>query len=198
MQSKNSTECHGDLLESQNPRADPSSTLPGKSPECSEQSSTRSPAPTESDEFTGDLSDSKSSQRDTGTSRANQLGSTASSDPSTRHERQLGAPEEKAAANTPYREPKHSQKPRHKSPGDRLEVIPSSERFIRRREVQRLTGLSRSSLYRLIAEKDFPPAIQLSSNTVAWLESEINAWILDRVAASRKHPVSGKSSTGAR
>ncbi|MFC5487703.1 helix-turn-helix transcriptional regulator [Dokdonella soli] len=56
---------------------------------------------------------------------------------------------------------------------------------MRRPEVQRATGLSRSSLYRLIAEKDFPPAIRLSMNTVAWLESEVNAWIGARIAASR-------------
>jgi len=59
------------------------------------------------------------------------------------------------------------------------------DRIIRRREVQRTTGLSRSSLYRLIAAGSFPSSIQLSANAVGWLEAEISAWIAGRVAASR-------------
>lgn len=60
------------------------------------------------------------------------------------------------------------------------------DRFMRRPEVQHATGLSRSSVYRLLDAKDFPAPIRLSLNTVAWLESEVQAWIEDRVAASRK------------
>lgn len=60
------------------------------------------------------------------------------------------------------------------------------DRFMRRPEVQHATGLSRSSVYRLLEAKDFPAPIRLSLNMVAWLESEVQAWIEDRVAASRK------------
>jgi len=56
-----------------------------------------------------------------------------------------------------------------------------SERLMRRREVQRMTGLSRSSLYRLIASKEFPPPIKLSEKCVAWLESEVSEWIASRI-----------------
>lgn len=62
---------------------------------------------------------------------------------------------------------------------------PGRDRIVRRREVQRTTGLSRSSLYRLIASGSFPASIQLSANAVGWLEAEVSAWIADRVAASR-------------
>ena len=58
--------------------------------------------------------------------------------------------------------------------------------LMRRIEVQKDTGLSRTALYRLIAGKDFPTQIHLSANTVAWLRSEVDAWIADRVEASRK------------
>jgi len=59
------------------------------------------------------------------------------------------------------------------------------DRIMRRREVQRTTGLSRSSLYRLIAAGGFPSSIQLSANAVGWLEAEVSAWIAGRIAASR-------------
>jgi len=62
---------------------------------------------------------------------------------------------------------------------------PYRDRLIRRPEVQRLTGLSRSSLYRLIAEGRFPASIQLSEKSVAWLASEVDGWIAERVGASR-------------
>ena len=66
-----------------------------------------------------------------------------------------------------------------------LEQDPGRDRIMRRREVQRTTGLSRSSLYRLIAAGNFPSSIQLSANAVGWLETEVSAWIEARVAASR-------------
>jgi prophage regulatory protein len=51
--------------------------------------------------------------------------------------------------------------------------------------VQQLTGLSRTALYRLIQANDFPAQVRLAANTVGWLASEVDAWIVARVAASR-------------
>jgi prophage regulatory protein len=62
---------------------------------------------------------------------------------------------------------------------------PHRDRLMRRPEVERATGLSRSSLYRLIAEGKFPSSIRLSEKSVAWLASEVDGWIAERVAASR-------------
>ena len=62
---------------------------------------------------------------------------------------------------------------------------PHRDRFMRRPEVQRTTGLSRASLYRLIAEGRFPASIHLSEKSVAWLASEVDGWIAERVVASR-------------
>jgi len=66
-----------------------------------------------------------------------------------------------------------------------------ADRIMRRREVQHSTGFSRSSLYRLIARKEFPPPIRLSKNAVGWLASEVEAWIVSRVAASRREGAGG-------
>lgn len=68
-------------------------------------------------------------------------------------------------------------------------AVTGHDRLMRRVEVQQATGLSRTSLYRLIAAQDFPAQVHLSTNSVAWLHSEVDAWIADRVAASRKPAV---------
>ena len=44
-------------------------------------------------------------------------------------------------------------------------------------EVVQLTGVSRSTVYRWMANGEFPKQVSLGSNTVAWLEAEIEDWI---------------------
>ena len=63
---------------------------------------------------------------------------------------------------------------------------PEYERFLRRPEVQRITSLSRSALYRLVAAREFPPPCRLAANTVAWRASSVYEWMATRVASSRK------------
>jgi prophage regulatory protein len=59
-------------------------------------------------------------------------------------------------------------------------------RFLRLREVCRLTGLSRSQIYRLQAAGQFPVQIKPSPATSAWIEAEVTQWQADRIAESRK------------
>lgn len=54
--------------------------------------------------------------------------------------------------------------------------------LIRRKEVERLTALSRSRIYALMATGDFPKPVQLGAMSVAWLEAEIHEWIASRIA----------------
>ena len=55
--------------------------------------------------------------------------------------------------------------------------------LIRRKEVERLTALSRSRIYALMAVGDFPkPAARLGSMSVAWLLSDVDSWISNRIA----------------
>ena len=58
-------------------------------------------------------------------------------------------------------------------------------RLIRRKEVQSKTGLGASSIYAEMAKGHFPKPIVLSERRVAWVESEIDTWIAERIA-SRK------------
>jgi prophage regulatory protein len=50
------------------------------------------------------------------------------------------------------------------------------DRFIRRPEVERLTGLPRSSLYEKMARGDFPKPRKIGDRAVAWSESDIARW----------------------
>ncbi|EKL0030453.1 AlpA family transcriptional regulator [Vibrio vulnificus] len=54
-------------------------------------------------------------------------------------------------------------------------------RLIRLNEVLGMTGLSRSSMYRFIEDNQFPLQVQLGDRAVAWVESEVQEWIQQRV-----------------
>ena len=56
-------------------------------------------------------------------------------------------------------------------------------RLIRLPEVLRKTGLSRSRLY---ADETFPRRVPLGARGVAWVETEVDEWIRERVE-SRDH-----------
>ena len=56
----------------------------------------------------------------------------------------------------------------------------ASDRFMRRKEVERETGLSRPTIYRQIAAKKFPPPRRIGVQAVAWLASEIEQWKRER------------------
>ena len=62
------------------------------------------------------------------------------------------------------------------------------ERLLRLRAVQALTSWSRSSIYRLIDEGEFPQPVQLGKNRIAFKESDIRAYIASRGDRSL-HPV---------
>ena len=49
--------------------------------------------------------------------------------------------------------------------------------------VMRITGLARSTIYKLISQNQFPVPIKLSKRSVAWLQSEIEIWVSSRVRA---------------
>ncbi|EIJ7376581.1 helix-turn-helix transcriptional regulator [Citrobacter freundii] len=55
------------------------------------------------------------------------------------------------------------------------------ERFVRLPEVMHLCGLSRSTIYELISREAFPKQISLGGKNVAWVQSEITAWMADRI-----------------
>ena len=48
--------------------------------------------------------------------------------------------------------------------------------LLRLPDVQKLTGLSRSSIYRLEAIGQFPKRVRLSERAVAWREEDLVKW----------------------
>jgi prophage regulatory protein len=48
------------------------------------------------------------------------------------------------------------------------------------------TGLSRSTIYRLIENNDFPKPIPLGSKSIGFLSSEVVLWKEQRITESRK------------
>lgn len=57
--------------------------------------------------------------------------------------------------------------------------------ILRRNDVERLTGLPRSTIYDRISKGTFPKPIKLSERSVGWLETEIANWQEERIAASK-------------
>lgn len=53
--------------------------------------------------------------------------------------------------------------------------------ILRRKAVEQITGLSRSSIYAMVKDGTLPAPIRLSSNAVGWVSAEIEAWIQDRI-----------------
>ncbi|PTA74177.1 AlpA family transcriptional regulator [Serratia sp. Nf2] len=56
------------------------------------------------------------------------------------------------------------------------------ERFIRLPEVLYTTGLSRSTMYEMMSRKQFPVQVSLGGKNVAWLASEVEQWMDERIA----------------
>lgn len=57
--------------------------------------------------------------------------------------------------------------------------------ILRRKQVEAMTGLRRSSIYAKMSDGTFPKAIKLSERSVGWVEAEIQDWLNNRIAVSR-------------
>ena len=55
-----------------------------------------------------------------------------------------------------------------------------ADKHLRRAAVQDLTGLSRSTIYDLMAKGQFPRPVRLTGKAVAWPESVIAEWLAQR------------------
>jgi prophage regulatory protein len=59
---------------------------------------------------------------------------------------------------------------------------PTPNQMLRLPTVMQLTGLARSTIYALMADNKFPRQIKVSENTAAWLASEIDHYLAERIA----------------
>lgn len=58
----------------------------------------------------------------------------------------------------------------------------TDSKILRRRQVECLTGLSRSTIYLWISEGTFPKPVSLGTRSVGWLSQEVDRWIKQRIA----------------
>ncbi|MDE9566190.1 AlpA family transcriptional regulator [Xenorhabdus bovienii] len=66
-----------------------------------------------------------------------------------------------------------------------LTITTLKANLIRLPEVQRRTGYGKAWIYKLIADNKFPKQIKIGTRSVAFVESEIDDWISQRIAESR-------------
>lgn len=64
----------------------------------------------------------------------------------------------------------------------RIEVETSL--FLRMPTVMRITGLGRSTIYRLVADRQFPSPVRLGPRAVGWRRADIDRWSVDRPKAT--------------
>ena len=57
-------------------------------------------------------------------------------------------------------------------------------RLMRLREVLAITGLSKSTIYALIAGGQFPRPVRIGRRAVGWRASEVQAWVTARPSAA--------------
>lgn len=64
-------------------------------------------------------------------------------------------------------------------------------RMLRVRQVCQVTGLGRSTIYLMESEGRFPRRVQLGLRAVAWIESDVQAWLQARAARQvHRSPIS--------
>ena len=65
--------------------------------------------------------------------------------------------------------------------------LKSALSILRRRQVEKRVGLTRSPLYARVKAGTLPKPIRLGNGrAVGWIETEIDAWLAEQVQKSRK------------
>ncbi len=57
--------------------------------------------------------------------------------------------------------------------------------ILRLPQVCRVTGLGRSMIYQLEAERRFPTRVRIGLRAVGWVESEVQLWLASRIEHHR-------------
>ena len=62
-----------------------------------------------------------------------------------------------------------------------MSVTPSGPSFLRLRDVCAIVAMSRSQVLKLVARGDFPLGVKVGPNTTRWVDTEVHAWVAQRV-----------------
>ena len=58
------------------------------------------------------------------------------------------------------------------------------DRLLRVREVLRIVGVSRATLYEMVRRGAFPAPVRISAIAVGWKQSEVQRWLASRPTAT--------------
>ena len=61
-----------------------------------------------------------------------------------------------------------------------------TDSLIRIKKVEAKTGLKKSMIYDLMSKRNFPKSIKIGERAVAWVESEVDSWIKNKIPESRQ------------
>lgn len=56
--------------------------------------------------------------------------------------------------------------------------------IVRASDIKAHTGYSRSHVYSLMKQGQFPQAVKLGQRAVGWLKSDLDTWLAERIAAT--------------
>ena len=57
--------------------------------------------------------------------------------------------------------------------------------ILRLPQVCKVTGLGRSMIYQLEAERRFPSRVRIGLRAVGWIEAEVQTWLAEQIRRSR-------------
>ncbi len=78
----------------------------------------------------------------------------------------------------------------HKHYSSRVDLMEDEDRIIRLPEVEKITGLSGSTIYRKMAVNTFPSQLEIADRAVGWSLREVRQWCKSRPAKSTRRVVS--------
>ena len=61
----------------------------------------------------------------------------------------------------------------------------TSQLLLKLKDVIQLTGLSRTTIYNLLAENKFPKRIQITKQRIAFLSTDVDRWISETAKVGR-------------
>ncbi len=62
----------------------------------------------------------------------------------------------------------------------------TEDRLLRRKDVEKIVGVSRSWIYSRMLEGGFPRPVRIGRQSVRWRESEVRGWIAERAEGSQR------------
>ena len=74
-------------------------------------------------------------------------------------------------------------------------MVTTQDRLLRRRQVEEITGMSRSLIYKMMLEGEFPRPVRVGPMAVRWRASDITTWMESRPVAQGEFDPTSRTQT---